>query len=118
MGKNPELLQARCVDATYGVRVSIPFEEGKHEEIYRTPAKTTNRVDYRCLNIFSTFVERGDVVHLKDVYAMTYSPMRKDQDEMRVQIYSSSEKDVWYTTGKRSSHDMASSSTDWADVVN
>ena len=78
MGKNPEFLQARRVDATYGISVSIPFEEGKHEEIYRIPAKTTDREDYMCTDIFATFVERGDVVNLKDVYMMTYSPERPD----------------------------------------
>ena len=114
MGKNPEFLQARRVDATYGISVSIPFEEGKHEEIYRIPAKTADREDYMCSDIFATFVERGDVVNLKDVYMMTYSPERPDQEQMIVQIYSSSEKNVWYTTGKRPSH--FASSTTWADV--
>ena len=109
MRKNPEFLQARRVDATYGVRVSIPFEEGKHERIYRTPTNTVNQEDYKCTNIFSTFVERGDVVNLQDVYMMTYTPEKRDQEHMMVQIYSSPERDVWYTTGKRPSHTAGSS---------
>ena len=107
MGKNPEFLQARRVDATYGVRASIPFEEGKHEEMYHTS-------NDMCTDIFSTFVERGDVVNLRDVYMMTYTPQSRNQKQMRVQIYSSSEKDVWYTTGKRPSH--ATNSSTWADI--
>ena len=107
MGKNPEFLQARRVDATYGVRASIPFEEGKHEEMYHTS-------NDMCTDIFSTFVERGDVVNLRDVYMKSYAPESPNQKQMRVQIYSSSEKDVWYTTGKRPSHSRNSST--WADV--
>ena len=107
MRKNPEFVQSRRVDATYGVQTSIPFEEGKHEEMYRTSRNM-------CTDIFSTFVEKGDVVTSRDVYMMTYTPQSRDQQQMRVQIYSSSEKDVWYTTGKRPSH--ARNTTTWADV--
>ena len=102
MGKNPMFLNARCIDATYGVQVSIPFKDGMHEEMYRVTS--ADRKHSLCTNIFSTFVERGDIVNLKDVYVMTYTPERNDQEFMRVQLYSSSEKDVWYTTGKRPSH--------------
>ena len=30
--QNPNIVHARSADATYGVRVNIPFQEGKHEE--------------------------------------------------------------------------------------
>ena len=113
MRKNLEFIEARLVDATYGVCVSIPFEEGKHEEEYHVHATSKEQVD-TCSNIFATFVERGDVVSLKDVYKMTFPPVRQDQKRMRVQIYSSSEKDVWYTTGKRPSHAIDSGT--WSDV--
>ena len=110
MRKNPDFLQSRRVDATYGVRAAIKFEKGKHEEMYHISNMCTNM----CTNIFSTFVEKGDVVSSRDMYMMTYTPESRDQKEIRVQIYSSSEKDVWYTTGKRPSH--ARNSTTWADV--
>ena len=113
MRKSPQLIQARQVDATYGVRVSIPFEEGKHEEAYRWPVKSTGEIDYQCTNIFSTFVEKGDVVSIQDAFIMSYAPEGLDQERVTVEIYSSPEKDVWYTTGKRPSH---SSTTDFADV--
>ena len=116
MGKNPEILQARCIDATYGVSASIPFEKGKHETMYRTCViNSPGKREYLCTNIFSTFVEVGDSVDLTNVYMMTYVPETRDQEEMRVQIYCSPEKDVWYTTGKRPSH-IATCTTDWAIV--
>lgn len=109
--KNPEFLKARLVDATYGVRASIPFEEEIHEQQYRIPAKCEGQKDM-CSNIFATFVERGDVVDSINVYMKSFTPERPNQQLMYVQIYSSSEKDVWYTTGKRPSHSRVSTPTD------
>ena len=115
MGKHPEFLRARPVDATYGVCAAIPFQEGMHENMYRTPSKIQGPKIDMCSNIFSTIIEVGTMVSFKDVYTMSYTPESQDQREMRVQIYSSPEKDVWYTTGKRPSH-LAPNSTDWVVV--
>ncbi|CAI8050493.1 Heat shock 70 kDa protein 12A [Geodia barretti] len=102
MKKTPQFLNARRVDATYGIETSIPFENGKHDELYRVPATVEGEPDM-CSNIFTTFVEKGDVVSAQDVYMMSFTPERKDQRYMKVMIYTSLEKDVWYTTGKRPS---------------
>ena len=111
LGKNPEFLKARRVDATYGVEAIIPFVEGKHEEEYRIHSTAEGQVD-TCSNIFATFVERGDVVSSKDVYMMTFTPHSRSQTSVRIQIYSSSERDVWYITGKRPSRERGASQ-DW-----
>ena len=103
MRRSPDLIQARRVDATYGVRVSIPFIEGKHAEEYRCKVSNPNEPD-QCINIFSTFVERGDIVLAQDAYMMSYSPESQNQRKMIVEIYSSPEKDVWYSTGKQPLH--------------
>ena len=113
MSKNPLVLNARRVDATYGIETSIPFEEGKHEEKYRMCASVEGEPDM-CSNIFTTFVEKGDVVTPYDVYMMTFTPERKNQRYMKVLIYTSPEKDVWYTTGKRPG--SGESSDTWEDV--
>ena len=113
MRKNPQFLNARRVDATYGIETSIPFENGKHNEEYRVPFNVEGEPDM-CSNIFTTFVEKGDVVTSHDVYMMTFTPERKDQKYMKVLVYTSPEKDVWYTTGKRP---LSSSNTGtWANV--
>lgn len=105
MRKNPEFLKARRADATYGVRVRIPFITGFHDEEYRcsVPGK-----DDMCSDIFATFVEKGDVVCPDYVYEKTFYPERDDQKLMRVHIYSSTKKDVWYTTSRRAPHAMGS----------
>ena len=113
MRQKPLFLNARRVDATYGIETSIPFEEGKHDPQYRIRSTVPGEPDM-CSNIFTTFVEKGDVVTSQDVYMMTFTPERNDQRYMKVLIYSSSEKDVWYTTGKRPAGE--SNSETWADV--
>ena len=111
MRRNPQLIQARRVDATYGIRVSIPFIEGKHAEEYRRKASKREEPD-QCIDIFSTFVERGDIVLIQDAYMMSYTPERENQREMIVEIYSSPEKDVWYVTGQQPSHCADTESAD------
>ena len=100
MRMNPQLIQSRRVDATYGVRVSIPFVEGKHAKEYRYTVNTAGKCCDKCANIFSTFVEKDDIVCAEDAYMMTYIPESKSEKQMHVEIYSSPEKDVWYVTGR------------------
>ena len=105
--QNPNTVYARRADATYGVRVNIPFQEGKHEEDYKW---VNEKGDVLCENIFSTFVERGDIIPTSEVVMTEYAPTKLHQQRMHIDIYSSPEKDVWYTTGRRPT------GTDLADV--
>ena len=105
--KNPDFVRARRADATYGVRVNIPFQEGKHEQDYKWINESG---DVLCANIFSTFVEKGDIVQTSEVLVTEYVPTTPHQLQMHIDIYSSSEEDVWYTTGRRPN------STDIVDV--
>ncbi len=95
--RNPEIVESRRADATYGVRASIPFVEDLHDEAY----KQIHDGQAQCTNIFSTFIEVGDIVSTKEVMVKTYKPENPDQPSMHVNIYTSPEKDIWYTTGKR-----------------
>ena len=105
--QNPDIVHARSADATYGVRVRIPFQEGKHMEQYKW---VNEKGEAQCENIFSTFVERGDIIPTSQMLVTEYIPSRLHQRQMQIDIYSSSEKDVWYTTGRRPT------GTDLADV--
>ena len=105
--QNPDIAHAHRADATYGVRVNIPFQEGKHEEDYKW---VNEKGEPQCENIFSTFVEKGDIVPTSEVVVMEYAPAKLHQQRMHIDIYSSPEKDVWYTTGRRPT------GTDLADV--
>lgn len=96
--RNPDVVESRQADATYGVRVSIPFVEGLHDEEYKW---VNSKGESQCANIFSTFVERGQVVTTTEVVVRKYQPQSSDQKVMHIDIYTSPEKGVWYTTGKQ-----------------
>ena len=53
-----------------------------------------------CTRIFTTFVERGDLVCTGEVFFDSFCPFWHSQRSLCIGIYSSPEKDVWYTTGK------------------
>ena len=96
--RNPEMIRARKVDATYGVDVFTRFDPSLHEEEYKWKDDDNK---WMCDNVFSTIVERGDIVSTSEVFKTDYIPVRHDQKSMSFQIFSSPEKDVWYTTGRR-----------------
>lgn len=96
-GMNPDRVHARRADATYGISTSIPFDPSLHKEKYKIVDE--HNVPY-CKNIFETFVERGDYVCTGEVITTTVVPFYPFQTSLRVKIYSSLEKDVWYTTGE------------------
>ncbi len=96
--RNPEFVRARKVDATYGLRTNLKFDPSIHDDEYKW--KDDDAVD-RCKNIFSTIVERGDTVATDDIFTTDFFPIYHGQKSVRIIIYSSPEKDVWYTTGKR-----------------
>ncbi len=94
----PELVHARRVDATYGTDASIRYDPSIHEKEYKFT--DDDGID-RCDHIFCTIVERGDITDPEFVYTTSYTPLRHNENSMTFCIYSSPDKDVWYTTGKR-----------------
>ena len=54
-----------------------------------------------CSNIFKTVVERGDLVCTEELFSSIFMPDLHHQTSKQFEIYSTREKDVWYSTGKR-----------------
>ena len=96
--KNPDIVRARKVDATYGVGTNISFDPLIHNSEYKW---VNDDGKEKCSNIFCTVVERGDLVCTEEVFTDIFYPIKHQQTSMSIEIYSTSEKDVWYTTGKR-----------------
>lgn len=94
----PDIVQGRRVDATYGVGTNIAFDPSIHDPEYKWV--NDDHVDY-CQNVFSPIVERGDIVSTTEVLVKGFVPIIHQQKQMRIDFYSSQEKDIWYTTGKR-----------------
>ncbi len=96
--RNPELVHARRVDATYGTSCTKRFDPLIHDEEYKF---ADDDGEVRCDNIFCTIVECGDIISSEFVYTLNYHPIEHEAKHMSFSIYSSPDKDVWYTTGKR-----------------
>ena len=96
--KNPDIVHARKVDATYGVGANISFDPLIHNPEYKW---INDDGEEECSNIFSTVVERGDLVCTEELFSEVFVPVKHRQTSVSFKIYSTLEKDVWYTTGKR-----------------
>ena len=96
--QHPDIVHARRADATYGVEVNISFDPQIHHSEYKWVDDDGKK---KCSDIFSTVVERGDLVCTEELFRSTFVPVKHRQTSVRFKIYSTLEKDVWYTTGKR-----------------
>ena len=94
----PNTVEFRKVDATYGIDTNSSFIDNLHYPEYRW---TNDDGKYRCSSLFSTIVERGDLVGGDEVFDNHFYPISHNQTGMKFNFYCSMEKDVWYVTGKR-----------------
>ena len=96
--KTPDIVRARKADATYGVRCSMHFDP----LIHNPESKWINDDGKeQCSDIFCTIVERGDLICGEEVFTKLFWPAEHQQTTVNCRIYSTLEKDVWYTNGKR-----------------
>ena len=96
--QNPDIVHARKADATYGVKIITSFDPQIHDPEYKW---INDDGEEKCSNIFSTVVERGDLVCTEELFSSVFGPSMHQQTNASFEIYSTLEKDVWYTTGKR-----------------
>ena len=93
----PDVIASRKVDATYGIDISSSFIDGLHDPKYQWINDDGKRMSN---SLFSTIVERGDVVGSGEVFVATYFPVVHNQTSLRIQFYSSQQTDVFYVTGE------------------
>ena len=94
----PDMVECRKVDATYGLASIKPFIQDIHDPDY---GLYDDDGEYRCASLFSTIVERGELVKSGEVFRKTHYPAKHNQTSMTIEIYCSDERDVWYVTGRR-----------------
>ena len=95
--QNPNVIESRKVNATYGIPCASTFVDGLHDCKYRC---IDDDGEANCDNLFKTIVEHGDVVGNGEVFFCTFYPFRHNQTGMTIQFYSSEEKDIFYVTGE------------------
>ena len=96
--KNPEKIKARRSDATYGIGVSITFEDGEHDEHYKYYNK--EQKEYRCNSVFSVFLEKGELVKADEVITTTLTPAYQSDKQVSVIIYSTCNLGIQYVKDK------------------
>ena len=94
---NPNVIECRKVDATYGIKTNIAFKTGLHDPKYRW-MNDDNQL--RCDSIFKTVVQKGDIVGTGEVFLMTFHPACHNQKSMLIIFYSSQDTDIFYVTGE------------------
>lgn len=94
-GHHPTTIQSRIARLTYGVSMHLNFKNGKHD-----PNKKVNIGGvWKCKDIFSKHVERGQTLNFGEVNnEQYYTPLEGKQKQMALNIYTSTEKDPCYVT--------------------
>ena len=67
--RNPTIIKARRMDASYGIGCSYPFDARVHDEAYayRDPDTGVKK----CRNVFSVFVKKGQKVRMTERFVKT-----------------------------------------------
>lgn len=93
---DPSLIHKRKSDNTYGIGVSVSFQQDVHDETKKF--WNEDQQEYKCDDIFCTIVEKGDSISSESVYVKELNTGRKDTKLITIRIYSSPKKNVFYTT--------------------
>ena len=96
--KNPDLIKARRVDATYGIGISTSFNDDIHDHHYRF--YNEEQQCYRCNNVFNVFVQKGERVQSDEVFTTDITPAYQFRTKMKVDIWSTPFLGVEYTKDK------------------
>ena len=97
-GPEPRAIASRLSPATYGVAASEKFRTGFHDESKKFWSKKFN--SYRCCNIFSVFVRKGEEVNPSTPYRHTFNPVELEQTEVCFQIYAADSHSPYYVTDR------------------
>lgn len=93
----PEVIQERKSNATYGINCRIPFREDVHMPEYCEDDEEVAGKKW-CRNVFSTLVRKNDSICMNKVFVADLVPTtRCQQNNVCFTIYCAPHKDVEYT---------------------
>ena len=95
--KDPNIIQSRVADATYGIGAAPVFDPAIHDEHYRYPDEDGKQ---RCNNVFKVFVLKGEVIK-DEVYKDTLIPYSQEATQVCIAIYSTTDDGVQYIEDKK-----------------
>ena len=95
--KDPNIIQSRVADATYGIGCGPVFNPSIHDEHYKFVDEDRKQ---RCNNVFEVFVLKGEV--LKDeVYKTTLTPRSQSLTQVYIPIFCTADDGVQYIRDKK-----------------
>ena len=84
--KNVGVKEPQRLDATYGIAVTTPFDEEKHDSHYRFYDEEQQH--FKCQNVFEVFLRKGQMVTADDVFTATLIPSHQSQTTIQLDVYS------------------------------
>ena len=94
--QNPEVINCRVVDATYGTSCSMKFMP-YHNRAYKF---YDDDREERCNHLFAPFTLAGDVVKTNKVIVRTFIPVDHYQSSMSFTIYTSRDRNIHYVVNE------------------
>ena len=94
--KDPNIIQSRVADATYGIGVALVFDPSIHDEHYKIVDEDGVQ---RCDHVFKVFILKGEVIK-DEVYKATLLPSLKKKTQSRIPILSTTDDGVQYVIDK------------------
>ena len=95
--KDPNIIQSRVADATYGTGVCPVFDPAIHDEHYQYLDEDGKQ---RCRNVFKVFVLKGEVIK-DEVYKGTQIPPYQSNTQVYIDIFCTTDDGVQYTKDKK-----------------
>lgn len=95
-GPEPRAIASRHSPATYGVASSQKFRTGFHDESKKFWSKKYN--SYRCGDVFSVFVSKGEEVNPSKPYQQTFNAMELHHTSLHIHIYATDSQTPKYVT--------------------
>ena len=96
--KDPNIIQSRVADATYGIGVTPGFKPAIHDVCYWFLDKEDGI--QRCHSVFQVFVLKGEVIK-DEVYKSTLIPQYQKNTQQCIDIYCTTDDGVQYTKDKK-----------------
>ena len=97
--RNPEIIRARRMDASYGIGWNYPFNSKIHDEAYAFRDPDTG--EKKCRDVFSVFVKKGQKVKMNDRFEKILIPDRQANIRVTFNFYTTTDLSIKYTVDKR-----------------
>ncbi|XP_019859620.1 PREDICTED: heat shock 70 kDa protein 12A-like [Amphimedon queenslandica] len=94
--KDPNIIQSRVADATYGTSASIAFNPSIHDEHYK---RVNEEGVQRCGNVFEVFVLKGEEIK-NEIYKASFIPSYQRWTQQHIPIYCTTDDGVQYIVDK------------------